>query len=35
VYLLAEVALVLVVWALMTWPWERIRRHATESPQVV
>jgi hypothetical integral membrane protein (TIGR02206 family) len=26
VYLLAEIALVLVVWALMTWPWERARR---------
>jgi hypothetical integral membrane protein (TIGR02206 family) len=26
VYLLAEIALVLVVWALMTWPWERTRR---------
>ena len=25
-YLLAEVAIVLVVWALMTWPWERARR---------
>ncbi|WP_211296118.1 TIGR02206 family membrane protein [Mycobacterium aquaticum] len=31
-YLLAEVAIVLVVWALMTWPWERARRH-TEQPQ--
>jgi hypothetical integral membrane protein (TIGR02206 family) len=35
VYLLAEVALVLIVWALMTWPWERTRQPATESPQVV
>jgi hypothetical integral membrane protein (TIGR02206 family) len=35
VYLLAEIALVLIVWALMTWPWERNRQHATESPQVV
>jgi hypothetical integral membrane protein (TIGR02206 family) len=26
VYLLFEVAIVLVVWALMTWPWERMRR---------
>jgi hypothetical integral membrane protein (TIGR02206 family) len=26
VYLLAEIALVLMVWALMTWPWERARR---------
>jgi hypothetical integral membrane protein (TIGR02206 family) len=31
VYLLTEVAIVLVVWALMTWPWERARRHVTES----
>jgi hypothetical integral membrane protein (TIGR02206 family) len=30
VYLLAEVAIVLVVWALMTWPWERARRHAEQ-----
>jgi hypothetical integral membrane protein (TIGR02206 family) len=28
VYLLAEVAIVLVVWALMTWPWERTAQHA-------
>lgn len=26
VYLLAEIAVVLIVWALMTWPWERARR---------
>jgi hypothetical integral membrane protein (TIGR02206 family) len=26
VYLLAEITIVLIVWALMTWPWERIRR---------
>jgi hypothetical integral membrane protein (TIGR02206 family) len=32
VYLLTEVAIVLIVWALMTWPWERIRRRAGESP---
>lgn len=24
-YLLAEIAIVLIVWALMTWPWERVR----------
>ena len=24
-YLLTEVAIVLIVWALMTWPWERMR----------
>jgi hypothetical integral membrane protein (TIGR02206 family) len=28
VYLLAEIVVVLVVWALMTWPWQRVRRHA-------
>jgi hypothetical integral membrane protein (TIGR02206 family) len=32
VYLLTEVAIVLIVWALMTWPWERIGRRAAESP---
>jgi hypothetical integral membrane protein (TIGR02206 family) len=32
VYLLTEVAIVLIVWALMTWPWERMRRRAAESP---
>ncbi|OBJ99610.1 hypothetical protein A5638_07605 [Mycolicibacterium fortuitum] len=26
VYLAVEVAIVLIVWALMTWPWERMRR---------
>jgi hypothetical integral membrane protein (TIGR02206 family) len=25
-YLLAEIAIVLIVWALMTWPWERSKR---------
>ena len=30
VYLLAEIALVVIVWALMTWPWERARRRADE-----
>ncbi|MGW4101080.1 YwaF family protein [Mycobacterium sp. NPDC004974] len=35
VYLLAEVAIVLVVWALMTWPWERARQRATTAaPQL-
>ena len=33
-YLLAEIAIVLIVWALMTWPWERARRHVDESPRV-
>lgn len=26
VYLLAEITIVLLVWALMTWPWERARQ---------
>jgi hypothetical integral membrane protein (TIGR02206 family) len=30
VYLLIEIAIVLIVWALMTWPWERIRRKSVE-----
>src|ERR1700741_1580496 len=34
VYLLAEITLVLIVWALMTWPWERARRSVIESPSV-
>ena len=34
VYLLAEITLVLIVWALMTWPWERKRRHANGGPLV-
>lgn len=35
VYLLSAATLLLIVWALMTWPWERTRRHAEESPQVI
>jgi hypothetical integral membrane protein (TIGR02206 family) len=35
VYLLTEIAIVLIVWALMTWPWERTRRASNEGPQVV
>lgn len=35
VYLLAEIAIVLIVWALMTWPWERSRQDANEGRQVV
>jgi hypothetical integral membrane protein (TIGR02206 family) len=35
VYLLTEVTIVFIVWALMTWPWERARRQANESPSVV
>jgi hypothetical integral membrane protein (TIGR02206 family) len=34
VYLLTEITIVLIVWALMTWPWERARRRAGESPSV-
>lgn len=34
VYLLAEAAIVVAVWALMTWPWERIRRNAAEGASV-
>jgi hypothetical integral membrane protein (TIGR02206 family) len=40
-YILAEVAIVGVVWALMTWPWERKRRRqsplaaSTEIPDLV
>lgn len=32
VYLLTATTLILVVWALMTWPWERARRRAEEDP---
>jgi len=35
VYLLTAATLVVIVWALMTWPWERIRRHAKQGPQPV
>ena len=35
VYLLTATTLLLIVWALMTWPWERARRHAKEGPQVI
>jgi hypothetical integral membrane protein (TIGR02206 family) len=35
VYLLIEITIVLIVWAVMTWPWERTRRYANETPQVV
>ena len=30
VYLMIEIAIVLLVWALMTWPWVRARRDANE-----
>lgn len=32
VYLLIEIAIVVSVWALMTWPWERMRRRAVDRP---
>jgi hypothetical integral membrane protein (TIGR02206 family) len=32
VYLLVEITLVAIIWALMTWPWERKRRRVAESP---
>ena len=34
VYLFVEITLVAIVWALMTWPWERIRRRAGETSSV-
>jgi hypothetical protein len=30
VYLLTEITIVLIVWALMTWPWERTRQRKSE-----
>jgi hypothetical integral membrane protein (TIGR02206 family) len=33
VYLLTATTLILVVWALMTWPWERTRRRTEEIPR--
>lgn len=30
VYLLSGAVVILIVWALMTWPWVRIRRHEAE-----
>ena len=35
VYILTATALILIVWALMTWPWERARRRAKQRPQRV
>jgi hypothetical integral membrane protein (TIGR02206 family) len=35
VYVLVETTVVIIVWALMTWPWERARRHADVGSQVV
>ena len=34
IYLLTEVTIVLIVWALMTWPWERTRRHKNEGARI-
>jgi hypothetical integral membrane protein (TIGR02206 family) len=34
VYLLVEITLVVLVWALMTWPWERARRRPNAAPSV-
>jgi hypothetical integral membrane protein (TIGR02206 family) len=31
VYLFAEITIVAIVWALMTWPWERARRRAGDT----
>ncbi|MGH3803725.1 MAG: TIGR02206 family membrane protein [Pseudonocardiaceae bacterium] len=33
VYLPTATTLILVVWALMTWPWERARRRTEEGPR--
>lgn len=35
VYLVGEISIVIIVWALMTWPWVRVRRHADDGSQVV
>ncbi len=35
VYLLVEISIVLIVWALITWPWQRTRRQARESSATV
>ena len=35
VYIFTAAALILIVWALMTWPWERARRRAKQGPQRV
>jgi hypothetical integral membrane protein (TIGR02206 family) len=34
-YLIVEITVVAIVWAMMTWPWERTRQHSDEAPQVV
>jgi hypothetical integral membrane protein (TIGR02206 family) len=33
VYLLTAATLILIVWALMTWPWERTRQRAKNGPR--
>ena len=35
VYVLAETTIVIIVWALMTWPWERKRLQANDGSPVV
>jgi hypothetical integral membrane protein (TIGR02206 family) len=35
VYIFTAAMLIVIVWALMTWPWERKRRRAKEGPQPV
>jgi hypothetical integral membrane protein (TIGR02206 family) len=35
VYIFTAAMLIVIVWALMTWPWERTRRRAKEGPQPV
>ncbi|AII11198.1 MULTISPECIES: YwaF family protein [Rhodococcus] len=35
VYLLTGATLILIVWALLTWPWERARRHPLKNSQLV
>jgi hypothetical integral membrane protein (TIGR02206 family) len=34
IYLLFEIAIVLLVWALMTWPWQRAQRKSVETSNV-
>jgi hypothetical integral membrane protein (TIGR02206 family) len=35
VYVLAETTVVVIVWALMTWPWVRVRQHTGDGTRVV
>jgi hypothetical integral membrane protein (TIGR02206 family) len=34
-YVLTAATLILIVWALMTWPWERTRRQGENDPKLV